>query len=78
MVQADRYLDELNEGMATLAENPRFGADCGWIRAGYRCLAIRHHIVYYRVTIARIEIIRILHERMDPKRHLGSSGPEKC
>jgi len=31
------------------------------------------HVLYYRVTDAdSIEIIRVLHERMDPQRHLGA------
>jgi len=74
--QADLYLDVLNEGMAGLAHNPRLGADYSHIRAGYRRLPIRHHIVYYRLQTARIEIVRVLHERMDPDRHLAS--PAEC
>lgn len=67
--QADLYLDALNEGIAGLADDPRLGADCSHIRAGYRRLRIRHHIVYYREQADRIEIVRVLHERMDPDRH---------
>jgi len=69
--QADLYLDALNEGLAGLAENPRLGADCSRIREGYRRLHIRHHFVYYRLHAARIEIVRVLHERMDPDRNLA-------
>lgn len=71
LMQADRYLDEVNEGIAVLAGNPLLGTDCSWIRAGYRRLTIQHHNVYYRVIIMRIEIIRVLHERMEPERHLA-------
>jgi len=42
-------------------------------RAGYRRLRIRHHIVYYREQADRIAIVRVLHERMDPDRHLTPS-----
>jgi toxin ParE1/3/4 len=69
--QADLYLDALNEGIAGLADNPRLGADCRHIRDGYRRLHIRHHFVYYRLETARIEIVRVLHEQMDPDRHLA-------
>lgn len=32
--QADSYLDQLNEGIAVLAENPRIGTSCDPIRQG--------------------------------------------
>ncbi|MBK1633170.1 plasmid stabilization protein ParE [Thiohalocapsa halophila] len=69
--QADRYLDELNKGIDALAGNPGLGSDCGHIRAGYRRLRIRHHSVYYRLKATRIEVVRVLHERMDADRHLS-------
>jgi toxin ParE1/3/4 len=69
--QADLYLDALNDGIAGLAENPHLGTDCSHIRQGYRRLHIRRHIVYYRFQSTRIEIVRVLHERMDPDRHLA-------
>jgi toxin ParE1/3/4 len=68
--QADLYLDALNEGIARLADNAGLGADCSHIREGYRRLQVRHHCVYYRVRALRIEIVRVLHERMNPDRHL--------
>lgn len=70
--QADRYLDELDEGIEALAGSPRLGSECGHIRAGYRRLRIRHHSVYYRLSSSRIEIVRVLHERMEPDRHLSA------
>ena len=68
--QADTYLDQLNESIAILAENPRLGINCDSIRQGYRQLHIKHHLVYYRITRTRIEIIRVLYEEMDPECHL--------
>ena len=32
--QADTYLDQLNEGIAILSENPRIGISCDHIRQG--------------------------------------------
>ena len=29
------------------------------------------HVVYYRLSTAKLEIVRVLHERMDPHRHIG-------
>ena len=36
------------------------------------------HILYYRMILpGLIEIVRVLHERMEPSRHLGASGVDK-
>jgi len=68
-VQADRYLDELEEGILRLSRNPELGASREHIRHGYRVLFIRSHAVYYKVTSA-IHVVRILHVRMDADEHL--------
>ncbi len=67
---ADDYLDQLNEGIAMLAENPRIGTNIDQLRQGYRRYHIKHHMVYYRINPGQIEIVRILHEDMDSQRHL--------
>lgn len=41
------------------------------MREGYRVLFINSHVVYYTVTPSAIHIIRVLHSRMDPQRHLA-------
>jgi len=68
--QADLYLDKLGEGIISIAHNPAIGKDCGHIRQGYRRLHVAHHMIYYRTGPGQIEIIRVLHESMDPDRHL--------
>jgi toxin ParE1/3/4 len=35
-----------------------------------RSLLLESHILLYRVTANRVEIIRVLHGRQDPQRHL--------
>lgn len=64
-----RYLDELEEGLLRLARNPELGTSRENIRRGYRVLFIRSHAVYYKVTSA-INVIRVLHVRMDADEHL--------
>lgn len=68
--QADLYLDRLDEGFQGLRENPYIGVAVDHIRQGYRRYRVQHHMVYYRVTTERIEIVRVLHEGMEPERHL--------
>ena len=69
-VQADRYLDELDQGIRLLAANPNLGSDYGHIGAGYRRFSINHHRVFYRFLNDSIEVVRVLHEGMDIDTHL--------
>jgi toxin ParE1/3/4 len=68
--QADKYLDELNDGIQQLADNPSMGAKRDYVRESYRVLFVNSHAVYYTVTPSAIHIIRVLHGQMDPGRHL--------
>ena len=68
--QADRYLEQLDIGLGRLAENPKLGKSQETIRAGYRSIQVNRHVAYYRILGQRIEIVRVLHERMDPWHHL--------
>jgi toxin ParE1/3/4 len=66
--QADRYLDELEEAIRLLIDNPELGVNRDFVRKEY--LFVNRHAIYYIVTSAEIYIVRVLHEQMDPARHL--------
>ena len=69
--QADEYLRELQRAMERAAANPSIGRACDEIRPGYRKLAAGSHTLFYRVTAeAVIDVVRVLHQRMDVDRHL--------
>jgi toxin ParE1/3/4 len=69
--QAEQYLRELQRAIERAAANPRVGRDCDEIRPGYRKLAAGSHTLFYRVTGERaIDVVRVLHQRMDIDRHL--------
>lgn len=68
--QADRYYDQLIDGIEKLIDNPELGKSRETIRTGYRSIQINRHVVYYRVDADVILISRILHERMLPTKHL--------
>ena len=68
--QADQYIRDLTESFSSLAENPEKGMACDDIREGYRKHTIGKHMVFYQQTSSGIEIVRILHQRMDPDQHL--------
>ncbi|MGQ4599714.1 type II toxin-antitoxin system RelE/ParE family toxin [Nocardia sp. R6R-6] len=69
--QAEHYVRELLRAFDRTAENPRIGWSCDDIRPGYFRLPTGSHTVYYRIATGGIvEIMRILHQRMDAERHL--------
>jgi toxin ParE1/3/4 len=68
--QADKYLAELGAGIARLRDRPELGKPRDDLRPGYRALRINEHTVHYVLTPSVIRIVRVLHSRMDPDRHL--------
>jgi len=72
--QRNRYLALLDTSMHDLADNPRLGRDCSEIRTGYRRYRVGKHVLFYRqLDPDRIEIVRVLHERMDVETRLSGS-----
>lgn len=69
-VQTVRYVTQLDRRFRHLAREPRSGQPCDEIRAGYWRYREGRHVIFYRLAGKRVEIIRILHERMLPRRHL--------
>ena len=64
--QADRYILAIRDACEALADGSRHGRAIDDIRPGYRKLAVASHFLFYRFTDAgMIDVIRILHQRMD-------------
>lgn len=54
-----------------VVQNPMIGRACDEVRTGYRRHAVGSHTLYYRLAGADgIDVVRILHERMDVDRQL--------
>ncbi|OUE18089.1 Toxin ParE1 [Clavibacter michiganensis] len=68
--QAETYIREIGAAIERVAEDPKRGRDCDDIRPGYRRYSIESHTVYYVDRPETVDVIRILHQRMDPSRHL--------
>ena len=63
--QANKYLQLLEKGFLMLLYHPKSGKSRDEIRRGYRSLQVEHHVVFYRISDNDIEIVRILHQRME-------------
>jgi len=69
-VQAERYSSLLTAKIESAAANPSFGADYDFVRSGLLRYEATSHAIYYLQTSDGILVLRILHGRMDPARHL--------
>ncbi|MCJ2115616.1 type II toxin-antitoxin system RelE/ParE family toxin [Methylobacterium sp. J-001] len=62
--QADRYHQEIVGTAGALAAGAKVGRAVE-IRAGYLRYAVGSPLIFYRQTEAGIDVIRVLHQRMD-------------
>jgi toxin ParE1/3/4 len=64
--QADKYYASIEFACLQIGENPELGKEYEEIKSNLLGLRIGKHIILYQVVNEQeIEIIRILHERMD-------------
>ena len=68
--QADLYVNSLGQAIEEMADNPEIGSSIGYIREGYRLYHFKYHLVIYRLTLAEVDIVRVMGESMDVQQHL--------
>ena len=69
--QADRYYDLIMAEIDFIADNYLIGKSAELTRKNYRVTKIKSHLIFYRkVENEIVEIVRILHQRMDIKKRL--------
>ncbi len=68
--QRNKYLTELDKGFHDLAVRPDKGRAREELAAGLFSFHLKSHVVYYYIQSDHIQIVDILHERMEPRLHL--------
>lgn len=69
--QAEKYVREIQRAIDRVVDSPEIGRACDEVRPGYRKHAVGAHTLYYRIAgVEMIDVVRILHQRMDVDRHL--------
>ena len=69
--QADRYYNLVFDEINYICRNINAGKSMEHVRKGYRASKVKSHLIFYRVLNDTIEVIRILHERMDIENRLN-------
>lgn len=68
--QAEEYVREIQRAIERVVDNPMIGRACDELRPRYRKHAVGSHTLYYRIVSGDvINVVRILHQRMDVDRH---------
>lgn len=73
VAQADKYYRDIVQAIAAIGDRPELGKVCDDIRAGYRRHSVASHVIFYRIDVGTIDVVRVLHARRDFKRHLPTS-----
>jgi toxin ParE1/3/4 len=68
--QAEAYSRQIQAAVELIAKTPHRGRPCEDIRPGYSKLAVGLHVLFYRLVDHGIDVVRVLHQRMDFDRHL--------
>ncbi|MCI9888018.1 type II toxin-antitoxin system RelE/ParE family toxin [Micrococcales bacterium 31B] len=67
--QAKKYIREVQAAVERLVDDPERGRARDEVRACYRSYAVGVHHIFYRHSANHIEVVRVLHKRMDFERH---------
>ncbi len=69
--QADRYYDLIIGEIEFIADNYLIGKSAEQTRKNYRVTKIKSHLIFYKKAENKIvEVVRILHQRVDIKKRL--------
>ena len=67
-IKRNLYIKQFDDSFHLLAETPLIGIECDNIQADYKKFPQGSHILFYKIiTKDKINVIRILHKRMDVK-----------
>jgi toxin ParE1/3/4 len=63
--QADRYYRLIMEEINHICSDPSSGRSYEFLRKEYKAVKVKSHLIFYRSNGSVLEVIRILHERME-------------
>ena len=70
--QADRYYNLIINEIEFITKNVMAGKSMDHIKTGYRASIVKSHLIFYRKSQGnQIEVIRVLHQRMDVENRIN-------
>ena len=68
--KAEAYFRDIGKAQEFLAENPFLGHEREEFEPPVRIHSHKRHLIIYTIEVDYIQIVRVLHHRMDVKSHL--------
>lgn len=68
--QAETYIRQIHHAIEAVAAKPKLARSCNAIRPGYWKYPAGSHVLFFRMRDEGIDVVRILHSRMDFEQHL--------
>ncbi len=68
--QRDAYREALDQAFTTLSVNPLIGRSRDEIAPNLRSHNFQQHVIYERVAVETVTVLRVLHGKMDAARHV--------
>lgn len=65
LAQAENYLGEFDVSFTALCDGSAITRSAADVKPDLRKVQVGRHVVFFRETAERIEVVRVLHERMD-------------
>jgi toxin ParE1/3/4 len=69
--QAEKYVRGLWASMARAASDSTLSVEIDDVRKGYRKFRYGSHVIFYKMTGHGIDVVRILHQKMDFDRYMA-------
>ncbi|MBB5509123.1 type II toxin-antitoxin system RelE/ParE family toxin [Paraburkholderia atlantica] len=69
--QAERYIRMIQDTVIGLTDGTQPSQSAQHVRSGYRKVLVGTHVIFFKEDEHLIDLIRILHQRMDPSYHLN-------
>tara|TARA_R110000787_G_scaffold47549_3_gene114984 strand:- start:208 stop:507 length:300 start_codon:yes stop_codon:yes gene_type:complete len=70
--RSETYLEEFRRCFDLISRNPGIGRNMDRIRPGLRRYDRGSHLVFYMSGATGLLVVRVLHARQDPHRHIGA------
>jgi len=68
--QAERYIRMIQDTIIGLTVGTQFSQSAQHVRPGFRKVLVGTHVLFFKEDDKLIDVIRILHQRMDSTHHL--------
>lgn len=70
--KANDYLQQMQAAFGRLCEHVDLGKKRDEVRVGYRSFPQGQHVIFYRISGQQLEIVKVLHRRMDVEKQFGT------